>query len=197
VPNSDPPPENEAILALAPILAPTLIEPLREVTLDLSPLSNPYDCRVEWFDTLGNSLGYVPPPPSPPRRPPPPPSPPRHRVDATSAPSPLPSSSSNSPLSPHSAPRATGVPTEKRSWLHCATSPGDMRKSSLHFWNCRRRKLNDGAGGHFDVLSTGPMASNCGSRQGQIEENPGLRGTKARSRFLVFSCFRFLAYVFF
>jgi hypothetical protein len=98
VPNSDPPPENEAIPILAPILAPTPTEPLREATPDLSPLSNPYSDRVEWFDTLGNSLGYAPSPPSPPRRPPPPPSPSRHQAEATSAPSPLPSSSSDSPL---------------------------------------------------------------------------------------------------
>jgi len=62
VPNSDPPPENKAISALSPILAPTPIEPLWEATSDLSPLSNPYGFRVEWFDTLGNLLGYAPPP---------------------------------------------------------------------------------------------------------------------------------------
>jgi hypothetical protein len=143
-PISDPPPESEAIPVLAPIIAPTPAEPLHEATPDLSPLSNPYDCRIEWFDTLGNSLGYVPPPPSPPRRPPPPPSPSRHRVVASSAPSPLPSSSSDSPLPPHSAPPVTGALTEKRSWLHCVTSTGVRRKSSLHFSNCRRRMLNAG-----------------------------------------------------
>jgi hypothetical protein len=130
VPNSDPPPKNKVILALAPILAPILIEPLREVTLDLSPLSNPYDCRVEWFDSLRNSLGYVPPllvthllhplPPTTGLTRPPLPHPflpplPTHHFP------------------PHFSPRVTGVLTEKRSWIHCATSPGDMRKSSLHF----------------------------------------------------------------
>jgi hypothetical protein len=53
--------------ALAPIVVPTPAQPLFEHTLDLSPLSNPYACRIEWFDHLDNSMGFSPPPPSPPR----------------------------------------------------------------------------------------------------------------------------------
>jgi hypothetical protein len=81
---------------LAPIVAPAPAEPILEATQDLSSLSNPYGCRVEWFDAMGNSLGYAPPPPSPPRRPPPPASPPHHPDEATSTPSPLPSTPPNS-----------------------------------------------------------------------------------------------------
>jgi hypothetical protein len=51
---------------LKPIVSPTPAQPTRESTLDLSPLSNPFACRIEWFDSLGNSLGFAPPPPSPP-----------------------------------------------------------------------------------------------------------------------------------
>jgi hypothetical protein len=50
---------------LAPIVAPAPAEPILEAPQDLSPLSNPYACRLEWFDTMGNSLGFAPPPPPP------------------------------------------------------------------------------------------------------------------------------------
>jgi hypothetical protein len=63
---------------------------------DLSPLSNPYGCRVEWFDLYGNSLGFAPPPPSPPPRPSYPPSPPRPPLTTPHPTSPLRSSSSSS-----------------------------------------------------------------------------------------------------
>jgi hypothetical protein len=103
-PNSGSPPETDGIPILNPIEAPTPAQPFRETTPDLSPLSNPYACRIEWFDNFDNSLGFAPPPPSPPRRPPPPPSPPRHPPPpppvTSSAPSVCPSSSSDSPLSP-------------------------------------------------------------------------------------------------
>jgi hypothetical protein len=66
-----PPPLTHLVIPSAPS------EPAVDPVTDLSPLSNPYGCRVEWFDHLGNSIGYAPPPPSPPRRPlfPPPPPP--------------------------------------------------------------------------------------------------------------------------
>jgi hypothetical protein len=85
---------------LAPLVVPTPSQPPCDPDTGLSPLSNPYGCRVEWFDLLGNSLGYAPPPPSPPRRPSFPPPPP-HPSPATSPPSPLLGSSSSSPLSNH------------------------------------------------------------------------------------------------
>jgi hypothetical protein len=58
-----------------------------EATQELSPLSNEYGCRVEWFDALKNSLGFAPPPPSPPPPRPPPPALnlPRYLSEATSA----------------------------------------------------------------------------------------------------------------
>jgi hypothetical protein len=49
VPNFDPPPDNDALPVLDPILAPPHTEPIQDVTQDLSPLSNPYGYRVEWF----------------------------------------------------------------------------------------------------------------------------------------------------
>jgi hypothetical protein len=103
-PDSGSPLEIDGIPILNPVEAPTPAQPFRETTLDLSPLSNPYACRIEWFENFGNSLGFAPPPPSPPRRPPPPPSPPFHPPPppsvASSAPSVYSSSSSDSPLSP-------------------------------------------------------------------------------------------------
>jgi hypothetical protein len=62
-PGASPPPEE------APPLAPILVDAQNQPPCDLSPLSNPYGCRVEWFDLHGNSLGFAPPPPSPPRFP--------------------------------------------------------------------------------------------------------------------------------
>jgi hypothetical protein len=98
----------KGIPTLNPIEAHTSTQPTHESTLDLSPLSNPYACRIKWFDSLGNSLGFSPPPPSPPHHPPPPPLPPHHppppvtsTAPFTSSPSSVcPSSSSDSPLSP-------------------------------------------------------------------------------------------------
>jgi hypothetical protein len=58
------PPETEFVSTPKPIIAPnpsfTFVLPPRDTTLDLSPLSNPYACRVEWFDSHGNSLGFAP-----------------------------------------------------------------------------------------------------------------------------------------
>jgi hypothetical protein len=56
-------------------------QPLNNPTTNLStlsPLPNPYACRLEWFELFGNSLGYVPPLPSLPHHHPPPPFSPRH-----------------------------------------------------------------------------------------------------------------------
>jgi hypothetical protein len=50
---------------LAHLVMPSPSKPPCDPVTGLSPLSNPYDCRVEWFDLLGNSLGYAPPPPLP------------------------------------------------------------------------------------------------------------------------------------
>jgi hypothetical protein len=62
------PPTKEAP-PLAPILVPTLNQPPYDQTpFTLYPLSNPYGCRVDWFDLHENSLRYAPPPPSPPSR---------------------------------------------------------------------------------------------------------------------------------
>jgi hypothetical protein len=72
MPGADLPPVVDALPILPLILAPALVETHLEATQEISPLSNEYGCRVEWFDALENSLGYAPPPPSPlpPRRPP-------------------------------------------------------------------------------------------------------------------------------
>jgi hypothetical protein len=56
------PPETEFASTPTPIVAPTPAPPTRDNTPDLSPLSNPFACRVEWFDSLRNSLGFAPPP---------------------------------------------------------------------------------------------------------------------------------------
>jgi hypothetical protein len=58
-----PPPLTHLVIPSAPS------KPTMDPVTDLSPLSNPYGCRVKWFDHLGNSIGYAPPPPSPPRCP--------------------------------------------------------------------------------------------------------------------------------
>jgi hypothetical protein len=79
--------------------------PDRASTPDLPPLSSPWACRVEWFDSMGNSLGFAPklspePPPihQPPSRLPSPSSLPSPTAPLTSSSSPLPSSAS-----PHSS----------------------------------------------------------------------------------------------
>jgi hypothetical protein len=82
-----PPPVIDALPILPPILAHALAEKQLEATQELSPLSNEYGCQVEWFDALGNSLGFAPPPPSPPppRQPPPALNLSRYLSEATSA----------------------------------------------------------------------------------------------------------------
>jgi len=96
--NSNLPLDNDALSILAPITAPAPAKPLLEATQDLLFLSNPYSCRVEWFDAMGNYLGYATPPSSPPRPPPPPFYPPRHPFEATFTLSPIPFTSSNSQI---------------------------------------------------------------------------------------------------
>jgi hypothetical protein len=93
------PPEEGFPPPLTHLVIPSPSKPPVDPVTGLSPLSNPYDCRVEWFDLLGNSLGYAPPPPSPPRRPSFPPPPP-HPSPIVSHSSPLLGSSSSSPALP-------------------------------------------------------------------------------------------------
>jgi hypothetical protein len=81
------------------------------------PLSSPWACRVEWFDSMGNSLGFAP-KLSP--EPPPIHQPPSHLPSPSTLPSPPPLTSSSSPLpssaSPHSSsdappPLSSSTPT--------------------------------------------------------------------------------------
>jgi hypothetical protein len=87
MPCADIPPVFDALPVLPPLLAHAPTETQLEATQELSPLSNEYGCRVEWFDAFGNSLGYAPPPPSPPppRQPPPAFNLSRYLSEATSA----------------------------------------------------------------------------------------------------------------
>jgi hypothetical protein len=97
---------------LTRLVVPSPSKPKVDPETGLSPLSNPFSCRIEWFDLMGNSIGYAPPPPSPPRHPflPPPPPPSRPRSFAL-IPSPglfflLPSLPPPSPLNFRDAERA-------------------------------------------------------------------------------------------
>ena len=93
-------------LIVAPTPTFTFVPPIRDNTPDLSSLSNPFACRVEWFKCLGNSLNF---PhrlsPSSPCHPPPPPPPPPPVTSTAPVPS---TPSSDSPTSscdsPHPPP---------------------------------------------------------------------------------------------
>jgi hypothetical protein len=188
-PTHDPPPEAENLPILAPVVAPIPAQPLCETTPDLSPLSNPYAYRIEWFDTLDNSLGFAPPPPSPPHRPPPPPSPSRH-PPTTFVPTFSPSSSYDSPLSPHLRPVCDRCDDRAMIMDSLSDLKRDLGESSQLCLICRIRMQNVGACGHFDVLPSGPPTSYSGPRQGKITGESGLHRAKAWTRFLNYSMFQ-------
>jgi hypothetical protein len=124
-----------------PLASPRVISPDhspdRATSPGLPPLSSPYACRVEWFDSQGNSLGFAPKlSPSPPRQPPPPPPPP---PSAPPAPS-VPFSSSSSPLpSPDSPTSSSDLPPPPPPLLFAPTALG--RKLSQTLWTPSSEQL--------------------------------------------------------
>jgi hypothetical protein len=109
-PNSGSPLETDGIPILNPVEAPTPAQPFRETTPDLSPLSNPYACRIEWFDNFGQFAWLRASSPLP------------SSSSSTSAFSPSPPSSSTSKSLPLLPPFVPPPPLT----LHCPPAPFNL-----------------------------------------------------------------------
>jgi hypothetical protein len=117
--------------------------PERTTTPELPPLYSPYACRVEWFDSHGNSLGFAPKlnlkPPSPHQ---PPPRPPPSFVPSFSS---APLSSSSSPLPSPDSPSSSFdfLPPPPPSFACTRCAEMETLKDSLDFIKRTIKDVND------------------------------------------------------